>query len=49
MIDERTVRNLIHSDLVAASNVDSLVMCGIHLLGAVFDGAGREVHEYLFE
>ena len=39
--DERTVRNLIHSDLVVASSVDSLAHGRGPTSGAVFDGLRR--------
>src|ERR1700722_17418551 len=49
MIEDRTVRNLIHSERVVAQSVDSLAIDRVRLQGAVFDGAGGEVHEDLLE
>ena len=49
MIEDRTVRNLIHSDRVVAQSVDSLVIDGVRLQCAVLDRAGGEVHEDLLQ
>src|SRR3984957_6767947 len=42
MIEDRTVRNLIHSDRVVAQSVDSLAIDWARLLRAVLDGACGE-------
>src|ERR1700684_3728798 len=49
MIEERTVRNLIHSERVVAQSVDSLAIDRVRLQCAVFDGSGGEVHEDLLQ
>src|ERR1700689_3586412 len=47
---ERTVRNLIHSDLATDISVTSLLMVhGLDLSAAKFNGARGQLHEHVFE